>query len=64
MIWQDTSTGQRLGLVVLEEGVVREAHYRQGWPVADAAPVGSVAYGMLRRDGETGTSTPVPWGVA
>lgn len=43
-------------------GFVQEAHYREGWPVADGAPLGSVAYAILRRDWETGTTTPVPWG--
>jgi len=42
-------------------GWVQEAHYREAWPVEGGAPVGSVGYGMLRRDWETGTTTPVPW---
>lgn len=42
-------------------GWVQEAHYREAWPVEGGAAVGSVGYGMLRRDWETGTTTPVRW---
>lgn len=42
-------------------GFVKEAHYRDGWPVAGGAPVASVAYAILRRDWVSGTTTPVPW---
>lgn len=42
-------------------GWVKEAHYREGWPVDGAAPVASVAYGILRRDWRTGTTTTVVW---
>lgn len=42
-------------------GFLKEAHYREGWPVVGAAPVASVAYGILRRDWETGTTTPFVW---
>ena len=42
-------------------GWVLEAHYREAWPVEGGAPLASVAYAILRRDWETGTSTPVPW---
>lgn len=41
-------------------GWVKEAHYREGWPTEDGA-VASVAYAILRRDWESGTSTDVPW---
>ena len=47
--------------VLLRCGWVKEAHYRDGWPVPGAEPVASVAYGMLRRDWRTGVTTPVPW---
>jgi len=47
--------------VFVRAGWVKEAHYREAWPVEGAAPVASVAYGVLRRDWESGTSTPVPW---
>lgn len=43
-------------------GWVQEAHYRDGWPVAGAEPVASVAYSVLRRDWAAGTTTPVPRG--
>lgn len=46
--------------VLLRAGFVKEAHYRDGWPT-DGAPVASVAYAVLRRDREAGTTTPVPW---
>ncbi|HWL45799.1 MAG TPA: GNAT family protein [Ilumatobacter sp.] len=42
-------------------GWVKEAFYRDAWPVEGEPPVASVAYGMLRRDWEAGTSTPVVW---
>lgn len=42
-------------------GFVKEAHYRDGWPVDGAAPVASVAYAILRRDWVSGTTTPVHW---
>lgn len=41
-------------------GWVKEAHYREAWPTEDGA-VASVAYAILRRDWESGTSTDVPW---
>lgn len=42
-------------------GFVKEAHYREGWPVSGGAPVASVAYAMLRRDWETGVTTTFTW---
>lgn len=42
-------------------GWVKEAHYRESWPVDDGAPLGSAAYAILRRDWASGTTTPVPW---
>jgi RimJ/RimL family protein N-acetyltransferase len=42
-------------------GWLKEAHYREGWPVEGGPPVASVAYGILRRDWETGTVTPLVW---
>lgn len=47
--------------VFLKCGWVKESHYREGWPVDGSTPVASVAYAILRRDWENGTSTPVPW---
>ncbi len=45
-------------------GWVLEAYYRDGWPVEDGEPMASVAYSVLRRDWESGTTTPVPRGPA
>jgi RimJ/RimL family protein N-acetyltransferase len=42
-------------------GFVKEAHYRESWPVDGGRPVASVAYGILRRDWQTGRPTPVDW---
>lgn len=42
-------------------GWVKEAHYREGWPVEGGAPIDSVAYAILRRDWESGRTTPVVW---
>jgi RimJ/RimL family protein N-acetyltransferase len=42
-------------------GWVKEAHYREAWPVEGGDPVASVGYGILRRDWETGRVTPVDW---
>jgi RimJ/RimL family protein N-acetyltransferase len=47
--------------VLVAAGFVKEAHYREGWTVAGAAPRDSVGYGILRRDHEAGTTTPVAW---
>lgn len=46
----------------VKAGWVKEAYYRQGWPVTGAEPRASVAYAILRSDWESGTTTPVPWG--
>lgn len=45
----------------LRAGWVKEAHYRQRWPVEGGPPVASVAYAILRDDWQNGTTTPVPW---
>ncbi len=42
-------------------GWLKEAHYREGWPVEGGAPVASVAYAVLRRDWESGTTTTFVW---
>jgi len=42
-------------------GFVKEAHHRDGWPVEDGRSLASVAYGILRRDWQTGRTTPVVW---
>jgi len=43
-------------------GWVLEAHYRDGWPVEGGDPMASLAYSVLRRDWESGDTTPVPRG--
>jgi RimJ/RimL family protein N-acetyltransferase len=42
-------------------GFVKEAHYRDGWPVENGPRLASVGYGILRRDWESGRTTPVVW---
>jgi len=39
----------------------KEAFHRDAWPVDGATPKSSVAYAVLRRDWETGTTTPIVW---
>ncbi|MDQ1084859.1 MULTISPECIES: GNAT family N-acetyltransferase [Microbacterium] len=45
-----------------KSGWVREAYYRDGWPVEGGAPMASIAYSVLRRDWLSGVTTPVPRG--
>lgn len=47
-----------------ENRYVKEAHYRDGWTVAGADPVDSVAYAIIRQDWLTGTITPVDWNAS
>jgi RimJ/RimL family protein N-acetyltransferase len=42
-------------------GFVKEAHYREAWPAEDGRLLASVGYGVLRRDWESRTVTPVTW---
>jgi RimJ/RimL family protein N-acetyltransferase len=42
-------------------GWVKEAVHRDAWPLDGAPPRASVAYAVLRRDWESGTTTPVLW---
>ena len=42
-------------------GWVKEAFHRDAWPIDHASPRASVAYAVLRRDWESGTTTPVAW---
>lgn len=42
-------------------GWLKEAHYREGWPVSGGSPVASVGYGIIRRDWETGQTTTFVW---
>ena len=45
----------------LRSGWVKEAHYREGWPVEGGTPLASVAYSILRRDWESGETTTFLW---
>jgi len=45
----------------LRAGFLKEAHYREGWPVDGGEPLASVAYAILRRDWASGTPTPFVW---
>ena len=43
-------------------GYVREAVYREAWPVAgEDRMLDGIGYAILRRDWESGTTTPVDW---
>ncbi|MBF4583581.1 GNAT family N-acetyltransferase [Curtobacterium sp. VKM Ac-2865] len=53
---RDDNVAMRAALV--RNGWVKEAHYRRTWPVDGGAPRDSVAYGLLREDHLTGTTTP------
>jgi len=47
--------------VFLRCGWLKEAHYRESWPIEGAAPVASVGYAILRRDWESGETTAFEW---
>jgi len=47
--------------VLLRAGFVKEAHYREGWPVEGGPALASVGYAVLRRDWVSGTTTPLVW---
>lgn len=47
--------------IFLRCGFLKEAHYREAWPVLAGAALASVAYAILRRDWETGTTTGFTW---
>lgn len=42
-------------------GYVREAHYRQAWPVPGGTVRDAVGYAILRSDWQAGTITPPEW---
>jgi RimJ/RimL family protein N-acetyltransferase len=42
-------------------GWVKEAIYRDAWPVEGAPARPAIGYAVLRRDWESGTTTPVVW---
>jgi RimJ/RimL family protein N-acetyltransferase len=39
----------------------KEGHYRQDWRTPEGKHLDTIKYGLLRRDWETGTITPVEW---
>lgn len=41
-------------------GYIKEGHFRAGWSAEDGSRFDSVHYGIIRRDWETGNTTPVP----
>lgn len=45
----------------LRAGFLKEAHYREAWPVDGGEPLASVAYAILRRDWVSGTPTAFVW---
>ncbi|TFC94486.1 MULTISPECIES: GNAT family protein [Cryobacterium] len=45
----------------LRSGFIKEAHYREGWPVTGSHPLASVAYAILRHDWVTGETTNFVW---
>lgn len=47
--------------VFLRSGWVKEAHYRQAWPVEGGGAKAAIAYAILREDWSSGSITPVPW---
>ena len=47
--------------VFLRAGWVKEAHYREAWPVEGSAPLASVACAVLRRDRASGRATTFEW---
>lgn len=42
-------------------GYAKEGHFRDGWPTEDGGRVDTVHYGILRKDWETGKTSPVDW---
>ena len=42
-------------------GYVKEAVYRDAWPGGHGRVFDGIGYAILRRDWETGTTTPIDW---
>lgn len=55
------SDNTAMRLVFDRAGYVKESHFREAWPVAEGTPMDSIGYAILRRDWESGTTTPVDW---
>jgi RimJ/RimL family protein N-acetyltransferase len=45
----------------IRSGFVKEAHFREAWPTENGEAVASTAYGILRRDWQTGQTTTFEW---
>ena len=45
----------------LRSGFLKEAHYREDWPLDDGRRIASVTYSVLRRDWEQGSVTGFIW---
>ena len=45
----------------IRSGFVKEGHYREAWPTEAGVPMASTAYGILRRDWQTGRTTMFEW---
>ncbi len=45
----------------VRSGFVKEAHYREAWPTETGVLMASTAYGILRRDWQTGRTTTFEW---
>ena len=46
---------------LLRSGFLKEAHYREDWPLEDGRRVATVVYAILRRDWEQGTVSRFEW---
>lgn len=46
---------------LLRCGYVKEAHYREAYPLVDGVRHDSIGYGILRSDWEAGIVTPLRW---
>lgn len=47
--------------VLIVCGYIKEGHFRQSWPAEDGTLRDSVYYTILKKDWNSGTTTPVPW---
>lgn len=45
----------------VRSGFLKEAHYREDWPLEDGRRIASVTYSVLRSDWEQGTVTGFEW---
>jgi len=47
--------------VLLHCGFVKEAHYREAWKSDTGASFDAIGYGILRKDWESGKTSPLNW---